>query len=291
MAITVNESAASRPLVSDPSAPSGSRLYWAQSTDLTEEPDAIMAAVTAVAPATWLGMVIKRVSVDNQKGGLWNASVEYGLFDATAVEGQDGTTEPEPDPVISLEDHLGFEFSFSTGGGTQHILQSLSTVSSVALAPLVVPDTQKAIGVSKDTVEGCDIVIPKFEFSITRKCEFITMNYVKILALVTGQFNLVEWNTFSRGEILFLGADGKYTGNGNDDESWLLTYKFAFAKNQANIEIRDNLIVAEKLGWDYLWVGFLDEKDAAANVVLKKPSFAFVERVYERSDFRVSLGF
>ncbi len=48
-------------------------------------------------------------------------------------------------------------FSFDTGGGTQHITQSLQTVESYAPSGQTAPDFKGAIGVTADSVEGVDI--------------------------------------------------------------------------------------------------------------------------------------
>ena len=41
----------------------------------------------------------------------------------------------------------------------------------------------------------------------------------------------------------------------------------------------------DKKGWEYLWVRYEDAEDAAANALVKKPTAAYVEKVYEEGDF------
>ena len=40
-----------------------------------------------------------------------------------------------------------------------------------------------------------------------------------------------------------------------------------------------------KKGWEYLWVRYEDAVDASAHKWIKKPAFAYVERVYPEGDF------
>jgi hypothetical protein len=58
--------------------------------------------------------------------------------------------------------------SFDTTGGVQHITQSLETVGSYAPVGETAPDFHGAIGVSKDAVEGADIVVPVLNFSVIK---------------------------------------------------------------------------------------------------------------------------
>ena len=43
--------------------------------------------------------------------------------------------------------------------------------------------------------------------------------------------------------------------------------------------------MASKKGWEYLWVRYADEEDAAAKMLVKRPIAAYVEKVYEEGDF------
>ena len=53
-----------------------------------------------------------------------------------------------------------------------------------------------------------------------------------------------------------------------------------------NLHVGD-IVVASKKGWEYLWVRYEDAEDDAANVLVKKPTAAYVEKVYEDGDFSV----
>ena len=77
------------------------------------------------------------------------------------------------------------QYSFDTGGGTQHISQSISNVGKYAAAGFSAPDFFGAIGVTDDRVEGTDITVPVFNFTETHYIE---------KALVTGAYKLALFN-------------------------------------------------------------------------------------------------
>lgn len=58
-------------------------------------------------------------------------------------------------------------FSFDTGGGAQHITQSLANVARYAPPGQTAPNFKGAIGVTADSVEGVDITVPVYHFAET----------------------------------------------------------------------------------------------------------------------------
>lgn len=283
----VMERARSQGYMLDPKDPTAFREYWVSGTD---DPVIAKDEIAAESPDYWLGLVKKSIEVEPQGGDLWYGKVNYAKQDYGELDGQDGSEDPDPPAEADDTTQLGGEFSFTTTGGTQHIVTSLETISThgrkVGGVEVNVPNNQQGIGVTKESVEGCDIAVPKFEFSLTKKTDFITMKYMKILRDVTGKINKIKWQSFEPGEVLFLGAEGRYNA---DDGSWLITYKFAAQRTRTDFDVAPDLRVTKKRGWDYLWVGFVDEVNNDA--ILKRPKYAYVERVYEEEDFRKKLGF
>ncbi len=81
------------------------------------------------------------VWVDENAGdGLWDVTVRYS--------------------PVELRDTGASQFSFDTTGGTQHITQGLAAGSTYVPAGQTAPDFRGAIGVTSDSVEGCDIAVP-----------------------------------------------------------------------------------------------------------------------------------
>lgn len=301
MSITVMERANSQALINDPRAMSVTREYWAQCDDPAEDVGEVNDAVAIASPNFYLGMIKQRIKPTPVGGGFWYVTVEYGQIQGTALAGQGiGTDSPTlPTNEIGDEDKLGPEFSFTTSGGTEHVTRSLGTVEESGFEARNPPETNNAIGVTKNGVAGVDVVAPKFEFSVTRRASYVTMKYINRLVDCTGCVNNEKWNGIQHHCALFLGAEGSYNGQKGDDW-WLITYKFLIGKNETDIVIRSStnpdapnlgLTIKKKFAHDYLWVGYENDKDATAGVLLQVPWFAKVERLYKEKDFKRELGF
>ena len=195
---------------------------------------------------------------------IWEVTVQYGE-----------QTEPEEGES---------SFSFDTGGGTQHITQSLGTVGRYA-ASGTAPDFGGAIGVTHDNVEGVDITIPVYNFSETHylPASQVTSAYKGTLFNLTGKVNSGSFRGLAAGECLFLGASGSRRGTAPEDD-WEITFKFAGSPNRSGITVGPISGISKK-GWEYLWVRYADVEDAASNTLVKQPVAAYVEKVYEEGNF------
>jgi len=219
-------------------------------------------------PTTYDGLVrdectLEPIFVDTVSGvGKWECRVRYV---------KPGYAPPEVGES---------SFSFDTGGGTQHVTQSLATVGRYSSGNA--PDFGGAIGVTSDNVEGVDITAPVYSFSETHWLadSAVTQGYKTTLFNLTGKVNGAPFKGMAAGECLFLGASG--SKRGADD--WEITYRFAASPNRTNITIGDIGGISKK-GWEYLWVRYADSEDTAAKAVVKKPVAVYVERVYEEGNF------
>jgi hypothetical protein len=243
--------------------PSVTLLYDLEGTsdDLTAK----MLATNST-PTTYDGLVRQSITlepqgVDSASGsGRWLVTVRYG---------------PWIPPQIGES-----TFSFDTGGGTQHITQSLATVARYP--PSTAPDFQGAIAVTHDNVEGVDITVPVYQFSETHylATAFVADVYKAVLFRLTGKVNDAPFRGFAAGECLFLGACGAKRGA----EDWEITFRFAGSPNVANLTI-GSISGINKKGWEYLWVRYADAEDTNAKVLVKKPVAVYVEKVYEDGSF------
>lgn len=234
-------------------------------TELANEDDVIV--LVAYTAPTDLGPM-RRMSIEVTPLGnnIWDCVVQY-----------EGAEEPE--------------YTFETGGATTHITQSLATVAKYPLGDpfaepepiLDPPNFRGAIGVNGDSIDGTDITIPQFNFTEVHKvpAAAVTGAYKLALFHATGKTNNATFKGFAAGEVLFLGASGSKSGRGH----WTVTFKFAASPNVTNLAVGETITVASKKGWEYLWVRFRDEEDAAAQTLVKRPTAAYVERVYESADF------
>jgi len=188
--------------------------------------------LAGTSPAAIGNLVRKDCGVDpNGAEDLWTGTVHYERPEKAKAEKQTG------DRVLS----------FDMTGGTQHITQSRKTVARYgAGVELPAADFRGAIGVTHDSVEGCDITVPTFRFSVTLyvAAASMTAEYLATLYNRTGKVNAdkfsVTWSgqtyNFAAGEVLFLGPQGSERGTGADYE---LQLGFAANPNRTGIRIPD----------------------------------------------------
>lgn len=183
-----------------------------------------------------------------------------------------------------------WRFSFSTMGGTQHIENSGPFGGTIATYKADAgdddPDHKNTIGfVSADRIDGCDIVVPAFRFTIHFKhpMGIITLAQMKLIANVTGHVNSTTFLAFPAGEVLFLGADGD---EGTDCETEI-AYHFERSPNVTNLAV-GAITVTTKNGFDYAWIE--PEEAVSDGNAVRVPRYVHVERVYKRSDLAAILG-
>ncbi len=236
--------------------------------DAVDESVAMM-VLKASSSSVFHGLKRLRCRVEPMEGDGtdWTGHVQYGKIE----------TAGSP-PVAEGES----SFSFDTTGGTQHVTQSKQTISKTAPVGQTAPDFKGAIGVTKDSVQGVDVTVPTYRFSKTLGISnsLVTDTYKQALCDLTGKVNDDTFEGFDAGEVLFLGASGSRRG----DDDWVITFNFAAQKNATNITIGDITVPAKK-GLEYLWVRYEDAEDAAAKKLVKRPTAAYVEKVYDLGDF------
>jgi hypothetical protein len=184
--------------------------------------------------------------------------------------------------------------SFDTTGGTQHITQAhddrrypLFAIGGLSAAP----DQQKAIGVDSNGVNGVDIISPQLQWQEQYDVPnaYVTSNYIKTLATITGTTNDASFRSFPAGEVLFAGCSGSQEW---DDEKgrgpWSLSYRFIASPNAGSGQSVPAITIGsiggiEKKGHEYLWVRYEDAQ--SSNTLIKQPRAVYVDRVYRESSF------
>jgi len=222
-------------------------------------------AMSAASPLLYDGLIRQTSQIEPVGPFIWNGSVTYGL-------------RKPPETGDS-------SFNFDTGGGTQHLTQSLETVGKYAPPDMVAGDFKGAIQVDKDgKPEGVDVTTPIYSFSETHyvDAELVTGEYKGTLFGLTGRVNDAEFRGFAAGEVLFLGATGAKRG----EEDWEITFRFAASPNVVNLDVGD-IVVTSKKGWEYLWVRYeeSEDEDAVPKCMVSRPVAAYVEKVYHDGDF------
>jgi len=147
MAVSVNEALGSGETTdagkTDLALLEGEKRYHCKGSS---DEQTILTAVRATAPTTLDGMNRGQIVLTPTGPDLWDAVVRYRSPESEMDEG---------DSVVN----------FSTGGGSAHITQSLATSGTYVASGYTATDFKGAIGVSSTGVEGCDVIVPKYEWS------------------------------------------------------------------------------------------------------------------------------
>jgi len=245
---------------------------FGKSTDLpyivfdAADEDEVRTACLAAIPTTYNGLPRSEIEITERLNATtWRVVARYRK------------NAPPPDQRPESR------FEFDTSGGTQHITQSRATVARYG--PKASTRLQGAIGFDGKNVQGCDIVVPVYNWAETHYFDDdeVTDTYKATLFNLTGCKNGSAWKNFAAGEVLFLGASGARQGTGADDW-WEITFRFASSPNRQNFSVGD-ITGIDKKGWDYMWVQYGDEADDATSQVVKKPVAVYIEEVYPDGDF------
>lgn len=236
-----------------------------------------------VIPLLFNGSVLQNYTATPQGNGVWLVEANYEAKLRTATTDSTGSNLGSSQTGGQTLSGMAGEYpmyEFDTTGGTKHITQSLSTVNKYAPAGKTAPDMKGAIGVTQDSVEGVDIVVPSCRFSEThyKTLAEVTKTYINTLIDKTGTVNNATFRGRAAGEVLFKGCTGRL----KNYDSWELTYHFEVSKNDTNITVGD-ITVSTKKGWNYLWILYGTSTDQ--NRIVKQPVAAYVEEVYSSSAF------
>lgn len=230
-------------------------------------------------PGANVQLIAQSYSVDYLGDDAWHVEIQY------EKEGADDESKPDP---------LRRSRAFDTSGATQHITQAQIKNGDELCEwkyPSSAPALNGAIGVDDNGVNGVDIIVPQLTWTETYDVpsKYVTSNYIKTVAELTGSVNDGNFRSFREGEVLFLGASGSQEWNSEKgDGPWTLSYKFAASPNAGAGERLPAFSIGdiddiEKWGHEYLWVRY--ESSVASSSLLKKPKAVYVNRVYPHRDF------
>jgi hypothetical protein len=255
-------------------------------------------AALANAPPAVGNLIRSKVSVQEEAGAVGLYRLEVSYENVKPGNGPDagknpGASSPAASKSPDAHKDVGPELSFSTGGGTEHIVIAKKTTGYARQkngVPQQAPDVGNLIGLNFETgeVAGCDVLSRKCEFNITRRFATLQVGYLLHLFWATATLNADYFYGASAGEVLFQGGDGHYKG-GDQEYPWTISGKFGYSPNQVGIDVigDGSLVVADAGGWDYLWFGYSKTTVAVngKNIPVSRPTYAYVAEVYETSDF------
>jgi hypothetical protein len=267
-------------------SPNESRVWFVTGTD--DQAAAVGALITA-SPTTVTtadGKTLKRSGlafeqfVDQPAAQAWEITVKYGTTDSQ---------QSEPDEV---------RISFDTGGGaTEHLTQAREHINTYP-DDADKPDFAGAIGVTPDGVDGVDVGLREFNFTITKT--FAEGDYPDPDALyrATKCYNddvVTYTDTISGLSLTFLEGEALLqcvrASEPRGDGAIEFTYSFSASPNIDNKTI-GTITGIDKKGWEYLWVYYVPKPGGTGvgRVMLQVPKFASVERCYDPADLQAGIG-
>jgi hypothetical protein len=176
-----------------------------------------------------------------------------------------------------------FEYEFDIGTQSQNITQSKGTTYYRVpnSGSNINPYFGNAINVQEGRVNGVDVLLPTFAWSETYifPANVVSESYKTTLYNLTGTKNNATFRLKAAGEVLFTGCRGRLR---NEDE-FSLQFSFVASPNVTNLNVNGMFIT--KKGHDFVWFLYADQNDSNASTVVKRPVYAYVEKVYEDGNF------
>jgi len=227
-------------------------------------------------------------SLEHDADDLWKVIVNYEKI------GADDPTQSGP---------LKRARSFDTTGGTQTVTQSRGGEDGERvygpageLQGQNIPTMYGAVNVDDRGVNGVDIVVPQLTWteSYDVPSSYVTNAYIRAVHLLTGTVNVAAFRGFRQREVLFLGMTGSQEWDAQrGDGPFSLSYKFSATPNRGNEAFGASLppdpigdiAFYNKYGHDFLWVKYATQDDQNNNIVIRKPLFVYVNKVYPDGDF------
>lgn len=287
--VTLWEDTESRTGNFDAKSPTLGLSWFGHGSDDPDDVDAAIALVVPTGTAT-TGYTLRTLSRTPLGGLCWKVTATYARDDERQADGEGGAT-PSDDPPTEPAgtDPLGGEWAFQIGGGTQQIYQSLATRYNVAAAGGAGPDFKRAIGVTKDGVDGIDIGSGRLTFTVTLERQFVTLDYIRTLAELAYTTNDAAFCGWSRGELLFEGVSGqgRYGRIEPSERPVSLTYSFQAGETVSPYTLNADIEFPDVRPFDYVWA-YYEPVDVAGPPprTIQRAVAGYVERVYRETDFR-----
>lgn len=190
----------------------------------------------------------------------------------------------------SADDENAVEISFSTGGGTKHVVQAINQRLEWK-ADGFVADQNSPIGWNGKTGEeadyaGVDVPDANIQLTLTvkRKMSDLGTSWQVNIAKVTGKVNSKTFRGWSAGQVLFEGVS--FSGKENDDNV-SVSYNFSIRPNEKNVKVATKPnggdIRITKRGFEYAWV-VTKRNDRTGKDDVKA---VFLSEVLQYADFSV----
>jgi len=242
---------------------------WGTVTGLEVLEDEILTDLASESPSS---VTVDGVTCYRQSRKI--EQVTNDIFDCVVEYAPPSASNPEvgQDPLTA--------YSFEAGGEIIHITQAKEHKRKY---PAAAPAFAGAIGVTPDSIEGVDIIVPHYNFSETHylaDSTTVDAAYKAAVAALTGKTNAATFRGFAIGEVLFLGASGTKAS----EDVWAITYNFSVSLRMPATTVAGIASVIKE-GWEYMWVAYAVTQDATAKRPIVTATGVYIERVYDSGDF------
>lgn len=201
----------------------------------------------------------------------YKGTVTYGPESRSESPGTSPGTGPGTvDPGWKL-------ISFDLNVGTEHITQSNA---HIARFPGTAPNFKGAIGVTDQGIQGADVWVPSFAFTLQKRLPFTNLtdswlrNTLKPMHL---HYNNASWRGFPEGTVLFHSASGQ-----SDGGELVLTANFQYEENVSSLTVGTITGISKK-GWEHSWTKHVEVETSGKREI--KPDAVYIERLYDPADF------
>jgi len=178
--------------------------------------------------------------------------------------------------------NVTLEYQGTSGAATARVTVSREVVGAYSPPGTVPPDLGGVIGFDGEDVQGCEIIVPQPEFSISVEPVPVTdpNAFLRTVSMMAGRVNANSYLGFYAGELLLAGADI----TGATDKPFRVTYRFQASPNLWGVRI-GGIYVPFKRGWDYLDVYYGRAFDTQSRTLVRRPRAVYVHRVYDYVPF------
>lgn len=282
-----------------------------------EDEDEVLTIARANIPRVYRGLLLKSITANNLYLDCWDVDAEYGIGKPSGISPDtfslkigtqsvhinqglesifrrrknDNALVTPVEPVLPNRD----DFAPGEVGDAEYTAALVAYTEALEAYPAALEaykgtaaDHKNAIGVTAEDVAGCDILVPKMEWSKSVTRSELSFAYVITLFNLVGKTNDQTFYGFPPGTLLYLGAEPttgqSQLADGTEFPIWTLSHQFAYERHRLNIDI-GGILIPQKKGWEYLWVHF--GLVPAAGGMTQPPDAVYVDRVYEPGNYEL----
>jgi hypothetical protein len=232
----------------------------------TSEEEAF-ALLRTTAPSFIGNLALSSYEINEVKGGgAFTYDVNYVQSASSGLDGNGTAQEPQ--------------YGFNTGSASAKMTTPLSHQGKY---PSDTATQYEGIGWNGEKYEGVEIAKanPTESYTITISKSKVTTDYKKKLVELAFTVNNEKFKGWEAGECLFIGANISQSG----DNDCTIVFNFAISLNKTENFTILGIEIDKKDGWDYAW-GLPSKGDHKDKTIILTGKAAYVDRVYERKDFK-----